>query len=194
MFYTDSTFKKVLAHEQYVSPNGDQYCPKFPKNKIPGLYPVTEVPKPTDPLKVVIDYKIDFVGNKYTEVWTTRNKTADELANDLASAKVKQITYLYKEFKLAKNADINYAGHDFQADDTSIGYIHDMLATYPVSTPNDFYWVASDNTKVAFTRTDLVSLANAIGARGWSNFKHLQDLKEQVRTSNTIASVEAILW
>jgi len=75
----------------------------------------------------------------------------------------------------------------FQADPASLTNIKDVLTANPTQADLDanmpnLYWVASDNSKPAFTRADLQGLAAAIAARGWPAFDNLQTKKAQVRS------------
>lgn len=81
--YTDSTKKPVYGHEQYFAPDGTRYPSNYPKTEIPGLVLVTEVAQPVDANLVVTGSTIDSA-NK--QVWTTRAKTAEELAAEHSAA------------------------------------------------------------------------------------------------------------
>jgi len=77
--YTDSTKVPVYEGKKYTAPDGTLYPSNYPKNEIPGLVIVTEVARPSDPALVVTGFTIDSA-NK--QVWTTRSKTAEELAEE----------------------------------------------------------------------------------------------------------------
>jgi len=75
----------------------------------------------------------------------------------------------------------------FQADPVSLLNIKNVLTANPTQADLDtnmpgLYWVAADNSKPAFTRSDLQGLAAAIAARGWPAFDNLQTKKAQVRS------------
>jgi hypothetical protein len=63
------------------------------------------------------------------------------------------------------------------------------------ATPNGFFWIAADNTRVSpFSLTDLQGLSAAIFASASQAFAHLQDLKTKVRNATTVLEVQAIVW
>lgn len=62
------------------------------------------------------------------------------------------------------------------------------------SVPAGFYWVATDNTQVPFTLSDLQGLDAAIFIQGWTAFQNLQTKKAAVRAATTVAAVRAVTW
>jgi len=130
--------------------------------------------------------------------YTIPAPTPAELLAAAQKAKVRELT-----------ANYNVAIHDpvvyksvgnitetYQADNQAISNLQNMLLAFapPATLPTDFYWVAQNNTHVPFTYADLQGLAVAIGAQGFTNFDHLQDLKTQVAAATTVAQVNAITW
>jgi len=84
----------------------------------------------------------------------------------------------------------------FQADPQSqqnLSYVMQGFTAAAV-TPTGFYWVAADNTQVAFAFADLQGLAAAMVAQGWTAFQHLQTQKAAVNTATTVAAVQTIIW
>lgn len=83
--YTDSTLQPIYDYQQYISVNGTIYPPHFPKNEIPGVFPVTLAPRPTDPSLVVTGFTINAINNQRVQIWQTREKTEDELSSERKS-------------------------------------------------------------------------------------------------------------
>lgn len=84
----------------------------------------------------------------------------------------------------------------YQADAASISNLQNAILGLDVVgvTPNGFYWIAADNTKVPFTYADLQGLAGAMLTRGWAAFQRLQDRKTSVAAATSAADVAAISW
>lgn len=84
----------------------------------------------------------------------------------------------------------------FQADTDSQTILMQATQGYVLagSVPSDFYWVAADNTQVAFTLADLQGLYQAMLARGWAAFQQLQARKAQINAASTVEAVQAITW
>lgn len=81
--YTDSTKKPINPGDSYVAADGTQYPANFPKSEIPGLIAVTETARPSDESLVVTGFVID---ESNTQVWSTRPKTEEELAQEVDAA------------------------------------------------------------------------------------------------------------
>ena len=77
--YTDSTLQPIYDHQQYIGQDGTQYPPNYPKAEIPGLFPVLETPRHTDPSLVVTSFTIN---SQRIQVWQTREKTEDDFASE----------------------------------------------------------------------------------------------------------------
>lgn len=80
MIFTDSTLQPIYDYQQYIGEDGTQYPANYPKYEIPGLFPVTETPQPTDASLVVTGFTVNA---QYVQVWQTREKTAEELSGEL---------------------------------------------------------------------------------------------------------------
>lgn len=126
------------------------------------------------------------------------NSTAEEL---LASAITSQIVLISNAYISAIETDISYTSvggvtTDFQADAAAQQNLIRTLLAYTVTkqVPSGFYWVASNNTQVPFTFTDLQNLARDMTNRGWEAFTKLQELKSQITAATTITGVQAITW
>jgi hypothetical protein len=98
--YTDSTLQPIYDHQQYIGEDGTQYPPNYPKTEIPGLFPVTETPRPTDLSIVVTGFTINA---QHVQEWITQEKTAEELSGELRgqalSALVKSDSVAVRCFK-----------------------------------------------------------------------------------------------
>ncbi len=119
----------------------------------------------------------------------------------LAQAQATQIATLSASYAAAVAQPVAYTSKggvskDFDADPASVTTLQSALAGYTPAgaVPAGFYWVASDNTQVAFTLADLQGLAQALLAQGWAAFQKLQTLKAQVAAATTVAAVEAVVW
>ncbi|SAL70738.1 hypothetical protein AWB71_04307 [Caballeronia peredens] len=88
------------------------------------------------------------------------------------------------------------ATHTFQTDIQSQLSLLMASQGYGVagSAPNDFYWLATDNTKVPFTLADLNGLYAAMLAQNWAAFAHWQCLKNALNAATSENDVLAIEW
>lgn len=85
----------------------------------------------------------------------------------------------------------------YQADVArSVQNLNGQLGAYQATqaTPDGYYWVAEDNTRVPFTYADLQGLYAAIGAAAFHAFDVWQDLKAALRDATTAEEVNAIAW
>lgn len=86
--------------------------------------------------------------------------------------------------------------HAYQSDPDSVAKLSNCLLGWMASAavPSGFYWLASDNTHVAFTYADLQGLAAAFINAGHGAFTQLQDLKDAVRAAETVDAARSITW
>jgi hypothetical protein len=117
----------------------------------------------------------------------------------LAQAQAAQIALMAAAYQgaIAQNVTFTTAGgvsKAFQADPGSISNVQSMLAAYKTAVPTGFYWLAADNTQVAFTLADLQGLAKAMGDQGWSAFQRLQVAKASIAAAMTVAAAQAVVW
>lgn len=84
----------------------------------------------------------------------------------------------------------------YQSDPASVANLSNCLLGWMASAavPTGFYWLSSDNTRVAFTYADLQGLAAAFIGAGHAAFAQLQDLKAAVRAATTVDAVREIVW
>lgn len=195
--YINDEGRIVAENEIYIAINGDQFGRLYPKDEIPELHLINEVPKPDISSEYIITgYTVD---EEYNQVWTVVEKNSEEYAIDLEQAKHNKMANLYQIFINATEADIEYTSDNdvtkiYQADARSVYSLKGMLETYKTETPIGFYWITLDNIKNPFTRNDLEQLAFEIGDRANTHFQHLQTLKDLVRECTTIEEVQAIQW
>ena len=126
---------------------------------------------------------------------------APAVALTLAQAQAAQNAALYASYLAAISQPVNFTtaagvSKSFDADAASIASAQQMLAAFSGAgaVPAGFYWVAADNTQVAFTFKDLQGLAQVLGNQGWTQFQALQSLKAQVNAAATVAAAQAVVW
>ncbi len=76
--YTNSNLEIINDNDSYIDSEGIKYPSNFPKNEIEELYQVTET---TPPLNEIIEGFV--VDESYTQIWNARQKTSEELSNEL---------------------------------------------------------------------------------------------------------------
>ena len=137
----------------------------------------------------LIDYSTGVVAIISPYVQTLTGAQTDQLyllANGYANAIVQPVSYT------------SVAGviKTYQADKVSQYNLLTSLQRASIlgSVPTGFYWVASDNTQVPFTLTDLTSLDSGMWAQGWAAFQHLQTQKASVMAATTVTTVQSIVW
>lgn len=122
-------------------------------------------------------------------------------AQQLAQAQAVQVLSLEAAYVKAITTDVAFTtaagvSKTYQADSASQTVLAQATQGYVLAgaVPAGFYWVASDNTKVAFTLADLKGLYAAMLAQGWTAFQHLQAQKAAVAAATSIATAQAITW
>jgi hypothetical protein len=117
-------------------------------------------------------------------------------AKKLSDAKSTQVRQASRSFTQAITADIVFstkAGvkQTFQADKKSQESLRSAIQEYTLSgtVPKGFFWIAKDNTPVAFTLNDLQELSKAIKKREWKIFKALQKTKTAIRSAQSVEAV-----
>ncbi|MFM2472371.1 DUF4376 domain-containing protein [Burkholderia cenocepacia] len=130
--------------------------------------------------------------------YTPPEQTQAEL---VAAAQVIQLSTLSVAYQAALAENVSYttvAGQvaSFQSDDLSVARLSRAVLAYLTTqkTPDGFYWVAADNTQVAFSYADLQGLAAALGAQSESAFTKYQELKAKINAATTVADVVAVTW
>ncbi|MCM8595122.1 DUF4376 domain-containing protein [Accumulibacter sp.] len=119
----------------------------------------------------------------------------------LAEAKAQQIGVLAASYQSAILQPVTFTSQagvakSYQSDPQTVANLQAMIAAFTSAkaTPTGFYWVAADNSQVPFSFADLLGLAAALGAQGWSAFQHLQTQKAAVLAASTVAAVLSVTW
>lgn len=122
-------------------------------------------------------------------------------ASTLDGAKAAQIATAYASYQATACLDVTYTSvagvrQTFQADADSQQTLLIATTGYNMAgkSPDGFYWVASDNTKVPFTLDDLKGLYAVMLGQGQGAFDKLQGIKAAIRAATTIQAVQAITW
>lgn len=124
--------------------------------------------------------------------------SADDLLEAAQSSQIASLTYAYQSATQQPVSFSTSAGvsKTFQADSNSQSVL--LLATTGYNlqgaTPDGFYWVASDNSKVPFVLDDLKGLYGVMLSQGNAAFQKLQDLKASVRSAKTVSAVQEVVW
>jgi len=158
-----------------------------------ALYPLTWNPQSANAADRTI-YVPDTAG-------TLSLAQAQQECYGLAYMQQQQIATLDAAYQQAIQAPVSYTSKggvtkDYQSDPGSVDKLTWAILMYQAAqaTPDGFYWVSLDNTKVPFTYADLQGLAQAMGSPGVVAFQHLQALKDKVRASTTVSEVQAVTW
>ena len=77
--YTNKDLEIINDNAPYTDSDGTKYPRNFPKDEIAELHKVTETERPVGEL-VVEGFHID---ESYNQVWDVREKTQEELDNDI---------------------------------------------------------------------------------------------------------------
>lgn len=100
--YADKNKNPVEDNQPYTSSDGIRYPANYPKDQIAELTKVALTAKPTDGTKIVTGFTIN---SSFIQVWNTRDKTTQELADDIAAAKA---TANLKANELAETERLKY--------------------------------------------------------------------------------------
>lgn len=162
---------------------------------------------PTDAVEIAADTHASLLAAQAAGKTIAADATGAPQAVDpatlftLAQAQTLQLAALEAAYDSASSTAIGYTTKGgvtatFQADTVSQSLVQTSLAGYSAAAavPTGFYWVAADNTQVAFTYADLQGLAATMIAQGWTAFQKLQTLKASVRAATTVAAVQAVVW
>jgi hypothetical protein len=98
----------IIQEGQALIINGVQYPGDFPKANIPGLSPIVETDSGATENQVAIE-SIELVNGTYTQVWSVREKTKEELAAELKAKVPLAVTPLQGEFALKQMYPDAYA-------------------------------------------------------------------------------------
>lgn len=82
--YADKNLKPIPDTAPYVGEDGVKHPGSFPKSSIPGLHKVTLTDPPSGSNIVVTGF---FINASYEQVWTSREKTEQELLDELHAAR-----------------------------------------------------------------------------------------------------------
>jgi hypothetical protein len=120
---------------------------------------------------------------------------ADAIRNPpltLDQAKAKQTADLYVPYSAAIQADIDYLGTTFNADDSTQLLIVKVLSAGQV--PAGFFWQDITNAQIPMTYAQVQGFAGTILVRAQAAFVRLQNLKAQIMAATTVAAVNLIVW
>lgn len=196
--WTNESLIVIQDNDEYINAEGTQYPSNYPKDEIAGLFEVVEIARPNNPSKKVTGFHIEEDDGVYTQVWDEVDKTSEELEADLENAKLQKKYELYSIYleKRAEPIELPLGGVTkmWQADAQAVEAIQGVLVGFPTALPENYGWVAADNTIVEIDREDLQDLATAIVVRSSEYFFYMQTKKAIVRDATTIAQVNAIEW
>jgi hypothetical protein len=77
----------------------NQYPPDYPKDTLPGFHPISETLCAITPNQVATE-SIELIDGIYTQVWSTREKTEDELIAEVKAQVPVSVTPLQGEFAI----------------------------------------------------------------------------------------------
>ena len=120
---------------------------------------------------------------------------ADAISNPpltLAQAQAAQIALIEASYKVVIQADIDYLGTTFNADNSTQLLIVKVLSAGQV--PDGFFWQDITNTQILMTYEQVQGFSAAILVRGQLAFVKLQELKTAIRAAFDVASVALIAW
>lgn len=170
--WTDGN-KMIADYDAYTGPDGTQYPNNFPKGQIPGLTHVPDAP-PHVP-------------------------TPDEIAAQLAQAKIDKNAQINGWRAAANKTFFTYSGKQIACDDLSRGDIDAVAGSialtgaFPVGFPNA--WKAMDNTYVSIPDVaTFKAMYAAMTLQGTQNFGHSQTLKAALAAATTVEQINAIVW
>lgn len=122
-------------------------------------------------------------------------------SQSLAAVQVRQCATLDAAYTSAIARAVSFTTaaddtHTYQSDPDSVAKLSNCLLGWlaAAAVPDGFYWLAADNTRVAFTWADLQGLAAAFINAGHAAFAVLQDLKVAVRAAETTDAARSITW
>lgn len=170
--------------------------------------PVTIDPEPSyDPILQLIAMGTPVqVNGSWTIPWTITDNNALQQASMLGAIQIQQTNVITQAYNQAITEDVTFTTSggitaNFQADPDSQNTL--LLCatgyTFAGSTPDGFYWKASDNSEPLFNLADLHGLYLAMLTRGQIAFQKKQTLKAAinavtVNTPTPTAAITAIVW
>jgi hypothetical protein len=193
MLYADPQKNPVYCSDAYVSEDGTKYPKCYPKCEIAELTQVTETPRPTDSSVVVTGFHID---DSFTQVWDTRPKTEEELAEDFSCCKDTKCCAIQSKWEDKINEGFTYQSAVYDMEEATLSIIASRLAlTNSKSTLTDpektFYKRNRTPTVFADKATFMAFCQALIDERNRLDQKRVS-LKKQVNDCASKEEVDAI--
>jgi len=104
----------------------------------------------------------------------------------LSACKEAQLAAVENDLARSEFAQVLFEGHAFEADAASFAA---LLAALSFQLPEDYYWVAADNTRVPMNKERLQALAQAVFDQRFAAFDLHQRRKRAVQSAQTVAEL-----
>jgi hypothetical protein len=111
---------------------------------------------------------------------------------DLVQAQAAQVAKIEASYQSAIQADIDYLGATFNADNSSQLLLVKVLSASQV--PAGFFWQDVINAQIPMTHVQLQGFSETILIRGQLAFVKLQTLKSEIRAALDINAIQQIVW
>lgn len=122
------------------------------------------------------------------EVW---DEKPEGYFTELEWFKKRAIEELDLRKSIAQQVSVQYKNKEYQADMASQQILSNTINLYKAAgkLPDNFGWIASDNTITPMTMEELVELGKIIGDRTNELYIKTRDLKNQILQANTVQEI-----
>ena len=165
------------------------------------VFPLTETPQPQFDASTqnCVQDGYEKVGDEWRDKWVVTAKPQEQIALELAQAKVSKNQQINDWRAAANQTYFTHAGKQIACDalsrsdiDAVAGSIA-LTGVFPAGFPGA--WKATDNSYIVLPDTDAFkAMYGSMTLQGTLNFGHSQDLKASLAAATTVEQVNSIVW
>ena len=196
VFTLHSEIRSALPHVMFgtsISDDDLAFC---------GIFPLRCEAPPVEAGQIAVPSVVDLVDVEWTQLWTVRDLTPDELAEEAAVVQLQRDEKRTEidHWRAAANAStFPHGGKQIACDALSRSDIDGvanhiaLFGEFPEGWPGG--WKATDKTMLQLADVDAFrAMYASMTAQGTENFNHSQDLKAQLALAKTPEEIAAIQW
>lgn len=179
----------------------------FPQNmpkdlEFCGIFPLRSETPEVEPGQVAVPVVVDLVDDFWTQLWTVRDMTPEEVADVVAAVELlrdEKRAEIDQSRAAANASTFPHGGKQIACDALSRSDIDGvanhiaLFGGFPEGWPGG--WKATDKSMLPLTDVDAFrAMYASMTAEGTSNFNHSQNLKAQLALAKTPKEIAAIQW
>jgi len=196
VFTLHSEIRSALPHVMFgasISDDDLAFC---------GIFPLHREAPSVEAGQVAVPSVVDLVDDEWTQLWTIRDLTPEELAEAVAAIELQRDEKRAEidQLRAAANASTFPHGGKLIACDplsrSDIDGVANHIAlfdAFPDGWPGG--WKATDKTMLPLANVDAFrAMYASMTAQGTENFNHSQDLKARLALAKKLEEIAAIVW